>query len=344
MPAVSVRSLLATLEQELAAPTSQCRCMEIYGAPPTLGAAVAAHLARTRAAPVLYVVADEDQSEPRRAALEFFLGRTPSDDDPLAPPLTMVLPAAETSPYAEVKPDRRTIMVRLALLYRLAHALAPLAIVASAAALFRRVIPPAPFARLAGVVEAGHPLDREAFVGALLRGGYCRVPLVDDPGTFAVRGSVVDVFSPVYRHPVRIELDGDEVDALRLFDTATQRTLRPIERMVFHVVRETVATGDADTRARVLAAADRAAYPSSKVRNLLERIARGEEFFGIESLAPAFHARMGSIFEYLPAATVLVVENPEEVSEQARRELGRLRESARRRHEEHPHAPQAPPR
>jgi transcription-repair coupling factor (superfamily II helicase) len=326
---------LATLERELAVAAGLPFRLQIHGAPPTLGAALAAHLAKAHAAPVLYAVADDDQVETRRAALEFFLGRRPVNDDPLAPPSAMALPAPETSPYAEAQPDRRTTMERLALLWRLANGVAPAAVVASAAALFRRVIPPVPFAQLAGAVEAGGTLEREAFVRDLLRGGFSRVAMVDDPGTFAVRGSVVDVFSPIYRHPVRIELDGDVVESMRLFDAATQRTLRPIPRLVFHAVRETVVTSGGSPRERVLAAADRAACPSSKTRSLLERIEAGEEFFGIDALAPVFHARHGSVFEYLPPGTVLVVEDPEAVLEQARRELEHLRESAARRHADH---------
>jgi transcription-repair coupling factor (superfamily II helicase) len=333
---VSVQNLLSALERDFkGAAAKPRRHLEIYGATPPVGAAIAAHLAREHPSPILYVVADEDQIGSRRSALEFFLGSQMGSDDPLAPPAVMTLPAAEISPYAEIQPDRRTAMERLTLLYRLANDLAPPVLVASAAALFRRVIPPTPFARLCGAVEVGRTLDREALVGDLLRGGFARAQVVDDPGTFAVRGSVVDVFSPVYRHPVRVELFGDEVESLRLFDATTQRTLRPIERMVFHAVRETVATEGADPRGRILAAADRAAYPSSKTRGILERIEAGEEFFGIESLAPVFHGRMGSIFEYLPAATTLVVEDPEATLEQARREMSRLRESEKRRLQDH---------
>jgi transcription-repair coupling factor (superfamily II helicase) len=309
--------------------------MEIHGAMPPLGAALAAHIAHTQPVPVLYVVPDEDQVDARKAAFEFFLGGKHGNDDPLAPPLVLELPAPESSPYAEVQPDRRSTMQRLALLYRLAHRLAPPVVIASAAGLFRRVIPPDAFAQLGGAVEVGTALDRDLLVRDLLRVGFGRTQVVDDPGTFAVRGSVIDVFSPLYRHPVRIELFGDEVESLRLFDAATQRTLRPIDRLVFHAVRETVASAGADPRGRILAAADHAAYPSSKTRSILESVEAGESFFGIEALAPVFHARMGSVFEYLPEETKLVIEDPEATLEQARREMSRLREHAKHRLEDH---------
>jgi transcription-repair coupling factor (superfamily II helicase) len=134
---------------------------------------------------------------------------------------------------------------------------------------------------------------------------------------------------------VRIELDGDGVESLRLFDAASQRTLRPIERAALHPVRETIITEGADPRTRVLAAADQAGCPSSKIRSILEHIDAGEQFFGIEALAPVFHRRMASVFEYLPASACLVVEDPEAVLAEARRELSHLRDHAHRRLEEH---------
>jgi transcription-repair coupling factor (superfamily II helicase) len=331
---VAIQELLSVLDREFAG-NHGTRCLEVHGAIPPLGTALAAHLARSRPAPILYVVPDEDQVDARKAACEFFLGDKHGEDDPLAPPLVLELPAPESSPYAEVQPDRRNTMQRLALLYRLAHHIAPPVVIASAAGLFRRVIPPGPFSQLCGAATVGTTLDRDALVRDLLRVGFSRTQIVDDPGTFAVRGSVIDVFSPLYRHPVRIELFGDDVESLRLFDAATQRTLRPVEKLVFHAVRETVTSAGADPRGRILAAADHAAYPSSKTRSILECIDADESFFGIEALAPVFHQRMGSVFEYFPDGTRLVIEDPEATLEQARREMSRLREHAKHRLEDH---------
>jgi transcription-repair coupling factor (superfamily II helicase) len=311
--------------------------VEVYGAAGAVGPAIAAHLARQgkNHGPLLYVVAGEDLVETRCADLSFFLAPRKSVEDPLAPAPILDLPAPEVSPHAEMQPDRRTIMRRLALLYRLGHGHAPAVVVAPAAAVFRRVIPPMRFADLCRVVEAHSSLERETLVKDLCRAGYGRAQVVEDPGTFAVRGAVIDVFPPIYKHPIRIELFGDEVESLRLYDAATQRSLRPIERVAFHPVRETVVTAGADVRSRLLAAADQAAYPSSKTRYLLEQIERGEDFFGSEALAPIFHARLGSFFDYLPPQTRVVVEDPPALLEEARSSFSRVRESALHRRAEH---------
>ena len=334
------------------------RAVELYGASGSLGAALAANLvddrvdgaglaqrspsrrARepfegSRTNVLLYVVPDEETAEARAHDLGFFLPAPPASDDPLAPPTVLELPAPDSSPYAEMQPDRRTMLRRMAALFRLSHGFAPRVLVASAASLFRRVVPRAPFDALCQVITAKTTLDRELTIAALVRAGFSRAPVVEDAGTFAVRGAVIDLFPPVYRHPVRIELFGDEIESIRLYDAATQRTLRPLDAVHLHPVRETIQTAGADPRSKILAAADAAVYPSSKTRRLLEQVDEGELFFGIEALAPAFHAQMVPLFDYLPADALCVIEDPEAVVEEARRQESRLREMAAARHVEH---------
>ena len=311
------------------------RTVELYGAAGSLGAALAANVVGTTDAPLLYVVPDEETAEARAHDLGFFLPAPAHSDDPLAPPAVLELPAPDASPYAEMQADRRTVLRRMAVLFRLSQGFAPRVLVASASALFRRVVPRTPFDALCQVITAKASLDREATIAALVRAGFSRAPVVEDAGTFAVRGAVIDLFPPVYRHPVRIELFGDEIESIRLYDAATQRTLRPLDAVYVHPVRETIPTAGADPRAKILAAADAAVYPSSKTRRILEQIEEGELFFGIEALAPAFHARMVPLFDYLPKETLCVVEDPEAVVDEARRQASRLREAEAARHVEH---------
>ncbi len=168
-----------------------------------------------------------------------------------------------------------------------------------------------------------------------MRGGYARLPVVEDPGTFAVRGGVIDVFVPLYRFPVRIELFGDQVESIRFFDPETQRTMRAVDEIYVHPVRETVRTRGHRLRDRILEAADLAEHPSSKTRAMLEQIDKGEDFFGIEALTPAFHERMASIFEYLPAGALVFVDEPDACIEALEASSTRARESYRTRLGEH---------
>jgi transcription-repair coupling factor (superfamily II helicase) len=311
------------------------RAVELYGAAGSLGAALAAKLVDASGPTLLYVVPDEETAEARAHDLGFFLPAPPAGDDPLAPAAVLELPAPDSSPYAEMQHDRRTTLRRMAALFRLSQGFAPRVLVASSAALFRRVVPRAPFDALCTSIAVKSTIDREATIAALVKAGFSRAPVVEDAGTFAVRGAVIDFFPPVYRHPVRLELFGDEIESIRLYDAATQRTLRALDQVYLHPVRETIPTPGADTRAKILAAADAAVYPSSKTRHLLEQIDDGELFFGIEALAPAFHAQMVPLFDYLPPDALCVIEDPEAVLEEARRQATRLREAALARHTEH---------
>ncbi|MEO5769768.1 MAG: hypothetical protein ABIS92_15550, partial [Polyangia bacterium] len=339
---------LRRIEENLSSPEgvgegAAARVVEVYGAAGALGAAVAAHVARrpggapqAAAHPALvYVVADEDLTEGRAADIGFFLPRTAAGDDPLAPPPVLVVPAPESSPYAEIQPDRRASLGRMGVLFRLSKGFAPRVLVLSAASFCRRVFPRAAFEQRCQALVEGATINRDHTIRALAAAGYARASVVEDPGTFAVRGAVIDLYPSVYRHPVRIELDGDEIESIRLYDAATQRTLRRISEVQVHPVRESIRTENDNFRDRLLAAADVAAVPSSRTRLLMEQVEAGESFFGIEALVPLLHARMDAITAYLPASAIFVVEDPEAVSDQMRRSVSKLREAATARRAEH---------
>jgi transcription-repair coupling factor (superfamily II helicase) len=207
--------------------------------------------------------------------------------------------------------------------------------VAAAGALQRRVIPRAAYSDLVDVVQAGEEVDRDRTVQLLQRGGYTRAPVVEDPGTYAVRGGVIDVFVPLYRFPLRIELLGDLVETIKFFDPQTQRTMRSVEEVFIHPVRETVLTREHKLRERMLAASDEATHASSKTRAMLDQIEKGEDFFGIEALTPAFHGRMASLAEYLPKGAHLFVDEPDACKEAVEEELVNGEEAYRARLNEH---------
>jgi transcription-repair coupling factor (superfamily II helicase) len=311
--------------------------VDLFGVEGSFFACAVARLCQvvpTSARPLVVVVPDEARALSCARDVAFFLGEAPAED-PAGAPRVLHLPALETSPYAELSPDRRALMRRLSTLFRLSQGFAGEVLVASASALLRRVIPRAELSRLCDLILPEQELDREHVAGLLSRAGYGRTPIVEDPGTFAVRGGVIDLFPPLYRYPVRIELLGDLVESIRFFDPDTQRTLRPLAELYVHPVRETLKTQGADPRAHILLAADAAGHPSTKTRALLEQIERGEDFLGIEALTPAFHARMSAIDEYLPKDARVLVLDPEAVHQAVTGELEGARERFSARQEGH---------
>ena len=283
---------------ELAGKTPVVR---VFGAQGSFVSLVAARLAAQ--APLVVVTADEETAADVARGAAFFLGDADLE--------TATLPVQDTSPYAEVTPDRTLALGRLAMLHRLASSDGPRLLALSAASLARRVIPKEGLLARSQTIAPEDEVDRDEVVRGLLDAGYTRVTLVQDAGTFAVRGGVLDVFSPLYGHPARVELWGDSVESIRLFDASTQRTTRAIEALELPPVREAVKTEGARLRESILAAADASHHPTGRTRHVIEAAEAGEDFMGIENLVPAYHGAMRSAADYLGDRLWLVIDPPE---------------------------------
>lgn len=261
-----------------------------------------AQLAATSSAPVWAVTADDDELRTLAEDLRFF-----------APDIEIAeLPGIEVSPYTDVSPDQNEVVTRVTTLWRLATRYRPArVIVTSSVALLRRTMDAQELAPRGQVLTRGDTIDRDQLLIALVAAGWQRVPVVDEPGTFAVRGGVIDVFSPLLSHPVRIELFGDEVESLRTFEVESQRTLREIGEVALTPVRELIATGAQTPRQRLREHADTLVHPTKATRKLIEQLEANPHFVGVHGLLPAFHDRMSSPFDYAAPDCPLVLIDPE---------------------------------
>jgi transcription-repair coupling factor (superfamily II helicase) len=295
------------------------------------------HLARellspgpARARALLAVAPDENEADLLAKDLAFFLGEG----------AVIRVPSDAVLPYDDLSPDRGVEMERLAALARL-H-LAPdaiKAVVVSARGLARRTVPRALYERTADLLGKGIEIEREALAMKLVALGFSRVPLVEDPGTFAVRGGIVDLWSPADPAPVRLEFFGDEIESCRAFDPQTQRSLDEIAEVVLCPAREALLNDEGKTAAKdaVRAAAERVNRPTSRVRETLDAIDEGTPFFGMEALLPGFHpGGLGTLFDYLPAGTIAWIDDLAAVEDALRdldAELAREHEASLRREE-----------
>lgn len=212
----------------------------------------------------------------------------------------MEFPSIELSPYATVSPDRAVMLARLSTQFRLTQGYVGSVLVLSAAALQRKAIPRQGFVDRCDLIAVEEEQDRDELIAKLESAGYARTQVVDDPGTYAVRGSIVDCFPPLYRFPTRIEFFADIVESIRLFDPASQRTLRAIDEVVFYPVKETLRGDKILLRQKILETADANQYPSRATKTLLETLESGQDFLGLDALAPAFHPEMHSLTRYIP--------------------------------------------
>ncbi|MGB1013161.1 MAG: transcription-repair coupling factor, partial [Nannocystaceae bacterium] len=230
----------------------------------------------------------------------------------------VLVPEIDISPYGDAAADPRVLALRLAALARLGQppsAGGPELVIVSLRSLMRKVMPPTGFFERCVTWKKDQELVRDDAVGWLVRAGYTRVDVVEDPGTFAVRGGVLDVFPGLVRDPARIELFGDDIDRIRLFDPDSQRSLREVETLTLHPARETIHTASEPLRTRILQLADQIEVPSSKTRLVLENLQNGVDFFGIEALTPLFHDGMGTLVDYLPEKSRYFVDAPETLAE-----------------------------
>lgn len=268
----------------------------------------------------LIVTPDVESAKRMVADLRFFLGEGLDDEETSA---VLSFPAIEGSPYQEVAPDRAATMDRLATLAYLSTGQPWRFIVAPARALLRRVVPRQALRSRSIVIEAETEIDRGALIALLEEGGYLRVPMAEDPGTFAVRGSILDIYSPHGPYPARVELDDWLVLSIKLFDAEEQRTLRETKRFFIHPVQETM-MGEAEqslAQKRVRTLCDDAEVPTVRTRQILDELATGRAFYGIQGLLPAFYPQLETLFDHLPDDAGVVLVDPTKVALQVQAEL-----------------------
>ncbi len=275
---------------------------------PFLAAVLAAGREVGAAKPVLVVTATAREADEIESAVKSLID----------PARVVGYPAWETLPHERLSPRSDTVGRRLAVLRRLLHpgesgaSTTPIRVVVAPV---RSVLQP----QVKGlghlepvVLREGDEADLEDVIRRLAAAAYHRVDLVERRGEFAVRGGIVDVFSPTEEHPVRIEFWGDTVEEIRSFAVADQRSLETAEPVLWAPpCRELLLTPEVRSRARVLAAE----HP--ELREMLDKMAEGHAVEGMESLAPALVDDMEMLVDLVPSDAVVLVCDPERVRARA---------------------------
>jgi transcription-repair coupling factor (superfamily II helicase) len=270
-------------------------------APPALRPFVAAAIAAHR--PLLAVTATSREAEDLAAALGCLL---PADE-------VAVYPSWETLPHERLSPRSDTVGRRLAVLRRLAHPSGtPLRVLVAPV---RSVLQP----QLRGLgdlepieLAPGDSADLEEVVRRLTDMAYGRVDLVEKRGEFAVRGGILDVFPPTEEHPLRVEFWGDEIEEIRSFAVADQRTIVAVQRLWAPPCRELLLTPAVRARAASLAEQ----HPA--LGEMLGKLAEGIPVEGMESLAPALvPGDLELILDCVPPETVVLLCDPERIRTRA---------------------------
>jgi transcription-repair coupling factor (superfamily II helicase) len=283
--------------------------LTVTGAPQGYDAYVVAEAAKRRGAPVLFVAQDDIQADVMARAIAFF-----------APTVTVLnFPAWDCLPYDRVSPKSDIESRRLATLAALARAPdQACVIVTTVNALLQRVPPKDVIQGASFAAKNGAEVDRDALVAFLSGSGYVRAGTVREPGDFALRGGIVDLWPPGEEQPLRLDFFGSTLDAIRRFDTETQLSDKTVVTEVALLpASEAPLNALAISRFRTGYVA---AFGAAGDDPLYESVSAGRKTQGMEHWLPLFYDHLDTLFDYLPRCLVLLGHQVEE-SKVARLEL-----------------------
>jgi len=232
---------------------------------------------------VVVIVPSTKDAEKYLEDLRFFLAK--NNPSPVYFPPYNILPFQQLSYHSE------TAGRRIKSLYRLIVEDAPQIVVTTVAALLQRIIPKQDLSDYAELI----------------------------PGDFCVRGGILDVFSPLYSDPLRIELYGDTVDSIRFFSSANQRTIKNIQEAVILPARETVLKTECIDQiiGRIRKQTSRLDLPATKVRSLIDQVKNEGVFPGVEGLMPLIYPDLHTLFDYTPSDALFILTEPAELEKAA---------------------------
>jgi len=257
--------------------------------------------------PVVVVARDRADAEKRINDLGFFLGGDGAS--------VCFFPASTLVPLKSLSYQSDTVAERMRILNLLAAGDAPDILVVTPDILVQRLIPKKELLDFTDIVMVNEDVDLDSLAARFVSGGYTRTTLVEEPGDFSLRGGIVDFFSPMYEHPVRMELFGDTVESLRFFSVSTQRKIDSLSEALIVPARETILKREDldEIINRVRKQASLMNIPVSKVRNIVELI-KGEGGAGeTENLLPLVYPETDTFFDYLPSSAVFVLDRDEDI-------------------------------
>ncbi|SHM69051.1 transcription-repair coupling factor [Roseibium suaedae] len=219
----------------------------------------------------------------------------------------MQLPAWDCLPYDRVSPNPGISARRLMALGALAHGLPEtkqtLLLTTVNAAVQR--VPNVEWMRQQTLAMApGNRLDMGGIASWLDMNGFSRTSTVRETGEFAVRGGIIDLFTPGSEEPVRLDFFGDTLESIRSFDPETQRTLKQLKRLDLVPMSEVVLSEEAISRFRRSYLAQFGAASRDDV--LYQSVSDGRRYAGMEHWLPLFHERLETLFDYLGSAPVVL--------------------------------------
>jgi transcription-repair coupling factor (superfamily II helicase) len=295
----------------------------VSGLTPTAKALLLVLLQRRAERPLIFVVNDNRAVEEFIPILRGFCELTAACD----PEAVVSLPARDVLPFQNLSPHPELQEERATALWKIATGTASI-VVTPVAATAIRLRAAEFYTDLARTIRRGESLDTDALLAHLNTVGYSPADVVEMPGQYALRGGILDVYSPEAERPVRIEFFGDEVDSIRRFDPASQRSSTPVDEALLLPLTETPVSDHLlaaiHTRLSGKRIVGSGEAGSEEIVEAAIRAGGVTVFPGWEFYAPVAGADR-TIFDLLPRAAVLLDE-PEQLHQEFDRFWARVEE------------------
>ncbi|OIQ43159.1 MAG: transcription-repair coupling factor [Roseobacter sp. MedPE-SWde] len=271
------------------------RAITMGGAPEGFDARLILNELEKSGEPVLHIARDDKRMEAMRAALAFFAPDMP----------VIIFPGWDCLPYDRVSPNADVAAARMACLAALVHQMPKqFVLLTTLNAASQRVPTRAVLRQAAFSARVDQRVDEKALREFLVRMGFVQSPTVMEPGDYAIRGGIIDIFPPGDTGPVRLDFFGDVLDGIRRFDPASQRTTETLDLIELAPVSEVILDEAAITRFRQNYRIEFGAAGTDDP--LYEAVSAGRKHQGIEHWLPFFHEKLETLFDYLPKATVTI--------------------------------------
>jgi transcription-repair coupling factor (superfamily II helicase) len=291
--------------------------IRVSGLTPTAKALLLVLFQRAAARPLIFVTNDNRSVEEFVPVLRGFAELTGACD----PESVVALPARDVLPYQNLSPHPELQEERATALWKIATGTASIVVTPVAAAAIR-LRPADYYTDLARRIRRGESFDIDALLAHLNTVGYASTDVVEMPGQYALRGGILDVYSPEADRPLRVEFFGDEVDSIRKFDPASQRSSTPMDEALLLPLTETPVheqlLGAIHTRLSGKRIVGSGAPGSEEIVEAAVRAGGVTVFPGWEFYAPVAGAD-SNLFDLLPRAAVMLDE-----PDQLRQELDRF--------------------
>ena len=276
--------------------------INLSGAPDGFDANILSNFITEKQKSIIFVARDDKRLDLMRKSLWFFSPNIPILD----------FPSWDCLPYDRVSPNADVSSARMATLAALSSGFeAPLVLLTTLNAITQYIPNRTIVSNNSFVAIVGRTINVKELRAYFSKMGFVQTPTVTEPGDYAIRGGIIDVFPPGEIGPVRMDLFGDELESARRFDPVTQRTVENLDRIEFAPVSEVILDDVSINRFRNNY---RKEFGSAGLDDpLYEAISAGRKHQGYEHWAPYFHDGMETIFDHLPNAVIFMDENIERI-------------------------------